>query len=403
MIDPRRAGIRRGLPATCFLLTLIALLPLPAAAQLSASPYLDARVEHDSNVFRVPNSEPLIIANGDPTLADWDQKYTAGLNATYLWSQQKLTALLEVRKQDFEHFKDLNHYEYLADIGLDWKLTSLVDGLLEYRQEKYMAPFYLGDSLNLALDVDRRVVGKANINVAADWRIETGLSYRYLQAPLQFYPDFDQREFDTHLALDYLGAAYFTYGIAYDFISGAFDNAPNVGNYTQNGLGLTAKYAVSALTTLNAQLGYSIRDQTNTGTSRVSEITGELKYTRQLTGKTSVNLDLSRNVNSYLAGGASEVDTVISAGALWQATYKIGVDLNAGYTHSSFVGQAIPGSNVDGRVDHFPTQSIDLKYQMLRHLWVKAYFNHSARSSTYELYNFSDTIAGIEARWTFNP
>jgi len=403
MIDPYRAGTWRGLPAICLLLTLIALLPLPAAAQMSASPYLDARVEHDSNVFRVPNSEPLIIANGDPTLADWDQKYIAGVNATYLWSQQKLTALLEVRKQDFDHFKDLNHYEYLADIGLDWKLTSLVDGLLDYRQEKYMAPFYLGDSLNLALDVDRRVVGKANINVASDWRVETGLSYRYLQAPLQFYPDFDQREFDTHVALDYLGAAYFTYGIAYDFISGAFDNAPNVGNYTQNGLGLTAKYTVSALTTLNAQLGYSIRDQTNTGTSRVSAITGEFKYTRQLTGKTSVNLDLSRNVNSYLAGGASEVDTVISAGALWQATYKIGVDLNAGYTHSSFVGQAIPGSNVDGRVDHFPTQSIDLKYQMLRHLWVKAYFNHSARSSTYELYNFSDTIAGIEARWTFNP
>lgn len=403
MIEPHRVVTWRGLPAICLILTLVALLPVPAVAQLSASPYLDARLEHDSNVFRVPNSEALIVANGDPTLADWDQKYIAGLNATYLWSQQKLTALLEVRKQDFQHFKDLNHYEYLADIGLDWKLTSLVDGLLDYRQEKYMAPFFLGNSLSLTLDLDRHIVGKANINVAPDWRIETGLSYRYLQAPLQFYPVFDQREFDTHLALDYLGGAYFTYGIAYDFISGAFDNAPNVGNYTQNGLALTAKYTASALTTLNAQLGYSIRDQTNAGPSRVSAITGEFKYTRQLTGKTSVNLDLTRNVNSYLAAGASEVDTSINAGALWQATYKIGVDLNVGYTYSSFVGQAITGSNVNGRVDRYPTQGVDVKYQILRHLWLKGYFNHSARSSTFDLYNFSDTIAGIEARWTFNP
>jgi len=402
MSEPRRVGLSRGLPAILLVLTLIALLPLPAKAQWSASPYLDARVEHDSNVFRVANSEPLIIANGDPTLADWDQKYTAGLNATYLWSQQKLTALLEIRKQDFDHYKDLNHYEYLADVDWDWKLTSLLDGLLGYRQEKYMAPFYLGNSLNLTLDIDRRFVGKANINVAPDWRVEAGLSYRYLQAPLQFYPEFDQREFDTHVALDYLGAGYFTYGIAYDFISGAFDNAPNVGTYTQNGIALTAKYAASALTTLNAQLGYSIRDQTGFA-SRVSAFTGEFKYTRQLTPKTSVNVDLSRNINSYLAGGASEVDTIIAGGVLWQATYRIGVDLNAGYTHSNFVGEAIPGSSVNGRVDRFPTEGVDVKYQMLRHLWLKAFYTHSARTSTYDLYNFSDTIAGIEARWTFNP
>ena len=60
-----------------------------------------------------------------------------GMDGTYLWSQQKLTATLEGRHFDYDHFTELDHNEYLAHVALDWKLTSLLDGILDARQEQY--------------------------------------------------------------------------------------------------------------------------------------------------------------------------------------------------------------------------------------------------------------------------
>lgn len=396
----RRFGGARGLGQRALLLIALAAAAQCANAQMTLDPYVDAHVEHDSNVFRLPNSQTAVMEVGDPTLGDTDLKYLAGLDGVYLWSQQQLTGKFEVGRYDYDHYKDLDHTEYLADVTLKWKLTSLLDGSLDAKQTSAMAPFALGNSPQLTIDVDRDIDGKANLNFNPDWRLEAGLYSHNLKTPLLDFPDFVENEVGSHLGIVNLSITDLTYGIGFDHIAGRFENAPDVGSYSQNSVQLRTNYTVSALTTLNASVGYTKRSQ-NADAGDTSAVTGSLGYTRQLTGKTSLSVQFTRAINSYVAAGASEIDTSATLSLNWQATYKIGVAVSGGFTHSTFVGEAVPGSDANGRVDHSPSESLNVTYQILRHLRLLAYLSKQARSSDIELYNFSDTIAGIDAKWSW--
>lgn len=399
MIDTRAFRIASVL--LCALAGVVA-APHAALAQLTVNPYVDAHYEYDSNVFRVQNSQANLINLGDPTLADRDLRGLIGVDGKYQWGQQELTAQLEGRRVVYDHFTELNHNEYLANLVYDWKVTTLLDGTLQAKQEQIMAPFQLGNSDQLSLDVERKLDGTLNLNLNSDWRIETGLFAHYLKTPLQDFPDFVERDTTEQLALENHGISHLTYGIQFDHTNGRFENAPLADSYNQWDAQLTMKYSVSALSTFKGAVGYTRRDQEN---DSLSGITGQLSYTRQLTAKTSVSLNATRAVNSYVAAGGSELDTSGTVVVSWQATYRLGVQLTGGYTHSAFLGQFIPGSPgavTAGRVDNQPLGSLNLTYQLFRHFKFTGYYNRSSRTSTFDPYNFTDNTVGLEVRWTLH-
>ncbi len=366
-------------------------------AQATFDPYLSTKVEHDSNVFRVPNSTAAAMYNnGNPALGDTDWWYIAGMDGTYLWDRQQLTEKLQFSHQNYANFTELNHSEYLARIALDWKLGSLFDGLLEYLQQKVQAPFALNDSTALTINTERNLAGKFNVKLAPEWRLETGMHFYELDSPLQFYPDYVERDVGTDIGIKYLGVAKLVYGFTISRLDGKFENAPNVAPFTQNTGNFNMAYTVSGLTTLTAAAGYTHRDQ-GIAEGTVSAATGELSYKRALTGKTSVTVEALRAVNSYLAAGGSEIDTSGSVTVNWQATYKLGTSVGYMFTHSSFVGQAIPNSIATGRVDNTPAATLNIKYQAFRHFLFQAYCSQTTRRSNVETFDFSDALFGISA------
>jgi len=376
-------------------------LPNHVMAQISANPYVSAQFEHDSNVFRVPDSAVATQNYGGPQLSDNDLRYIAGVEGTYLWSEQKLSATLEGRKIDYDHFTFLDHSEYLANINLDWKLASLLDGLLQFRQEHLAAYFADEQSPGLEVNTDRNIVAKLNLKVRTDWRLETGVNFHTYDSPLQFYPDFAEHEVGSHLGVSYLGVSNLTYGVALDHISGKFTtgtatNDTGVGPYRQSSAGLQTTYLITGLTTLDGALGYTRRDQSGNEQS-VGTVTGLFKYKRQLTGKTSLTAQFQRAFYSYAASAGSEIDSTGSVGADWQATYKLGVGIKFAYTRTTFVGQAIPGSTTEGRLDHSPAETLNITYQALRNLQIKGYFNGQRRSSNIYYDTYHDTTVGIQA------
>jgi hypothetical protein len=383
----------------CFSLILACLAaPNAVIAQLRMDPYATAHIEHDSNVFLVQNSEVQLAERGFSEMGDTDTKYVAGLNSVYLWSLQSLTGNFEVRRLQYLHFSDLDHNEYLGNLRFDWKLGSVLDGELQLRQEHSAPSFAANDSIGLTLNTARNADAKINLKITPDWRLETAANYSKLEAPLQLYPAFVDREVGTQLGIKYLGVANLSCGLVFDHIDGKYENAPVVGPYTQSSGEFKLNYAVSGLSKLNAGIGYTHRNQSGEEGS-VSALTGELGYNRQLTGKTALDVQLTRAVNSYVAAGGSEIDTTASLALTWQATYKIGVNLNGSYTHSTFIGQAIPGSVANGRVDRGKDVSLGVKYQALRRLRFSGYLKSQTRSSVVGLYDFNDTIVGVEAQW----
>ena len=366
-------------------------------------PYVSTQYEHNNNVFDLPNSSAAYAANGDPTLGDSDSKTIAGFDENYLWDRQRFYATLEGRYIAYDHFSYLSHYEYLAKLGLDWKLLSAFDGTFLGSLERVMAPFANRDTVTeLALDLDRHVIAKFNVRLTPEWRLQTSVDYHDLDAPIQGYPDYGLTETTSHVAVKYLGFSNLTYGIAADYIDGKYRNAPVQGTYTQTNFDLTMTYAASGLSSFNGAIGYTKRDQ-GENQGNISAGTGEVGYTRKLTGKTSINVDYSRVVNSYIAAGGSELDSIAAVRLNYQPTFKTGIAVGYQYTWASFLGQTVPGSNVAGLEERTPAMTLKVNYQALRWLLIQPYANYQRRTSNQEQYEFSGTIVGVQITAKMQP
>jgi hypothetical protein len=367
-----------------------------AYAQTTFLPYASEQYEHNNNVFYLPNSAAALANNGDPTLGDSSLRTVAGADVNFLWDRQRFYSTLEARYIDYDHFGYLSHTEYLAKAGLDWKLLSAFDGTFLGSIERVMAPFAQRDTQTaLAVDLDRHAIGKFNFRITPDWRLETSVDYHDLDSPIQDFPTYGLTETTGHAALKYLGFSDLTYGFTAEYINGKYRNAPVPGSYNQTNLDLTMAYTASGLSSFNGAIGYTKRDQGQNQGS-ISALSGELGYLRRLSGKTSLHLDLTRAVNSYIGAGGSELDTTALAQLTFQPTYKTGMSLSYQYIWSKFLGQTIPGSDVLGRKDRTPGATFKVNYQALRWLLIQPYVNYQRRDSNEQGFNFSSTIIGIQ-------
>jgi hypothetical protein len=359
-------------------------------------PYASVQYEHNNNVFALENSASAVAASGDPTLGDSDLKSVAGFEEDYLWDRQKLTGIFEGRYIDYDHFSSLNHSEYLAKLDFDWKLFSMLDGSFLGSQERVMAPFANRDTeTQLAIDIDRHGTGKFNVRLSPEWRLETSVDYHDLSAPIQGFPDYGLTETTALAAVKYLGISYFTYGFSADHVDGRYRNAPVDGTYNQTDLDLTMTYKATGLSSFTGAIGHTERDQ-GQNQGNVSAITGELGYLRQLSGKTSIHLDYTRAVNSYIGAGGSELDSTLNATISYQPTYKTGITVGYQRIWSDFDAQTIPGTNVLGRKDSSTGATFKMNYQALRWLLIQPYVNYQKRSSNDEIFGYSGTIVGIQ-------
>jgi hypothetical protein len=127
----------------------------------------------------------------------------------------------------------------------------------------------------------------------------------------------------------------------------------------------------------------------------LSGLTGSIGYQRRVTAKTTVNVLLSRGLNTYLTTGGNEVDTSAAATVSYQATYKILIKAGYSYTNSKFPGAPDGAVTID-RVDHFQTANVDVTYQVLHWLSIRPYARYRRRSSNVDLYAFDGNIVGVE-------
>ena len=113
--------------------------------------------------------------------------------------------------------------------------------------------------------------------------------------------------------------------------------------------------------------------------------------------------ELSRQINVYLAGVASEIDSIAALSAKWQATYKIGVTLGFNYTYRQLPGQGnvlVGGAVVPTageQTQRLITPSLMVTYEPVPWLVLKPYFNYQTRSSQNLAFgNFDATAVGVQ-------
>ncbi len=380
--------------------TVMALLssawPFASFAQLAVTPHAAVDVEHNSNVFDLSSSGVAPVGKNGAAFGDTIVGSRAGIEGTYMLGQQSLFAAAEFRRFEYHDFTSLSHNENTITGGLNWKVDRLVDGKLDYLHEQRMVQFMdLAASRNLILETENRIHASANVRISPEWRLENALKDRTLDSPRTDIPGLSLREDSIHEGLRYLGVANLAAGIDAEYLSGTYRHDPTALNpkYHQTTVGLAGTYVLSGLTNFNGAIGYTRRSDAAYSGGQ-SAVTGNLGYKRNLTGKTTIDLEVNRAINSYLTTGGTELDTTAAASVAWQATYRATVKLGYAYTNSKF---SESGSGSFGtRVDHFQTANAEADYLVLRWLTVRAYARYSTRSSSQGLYAFNGTVYGIE-------
>lgn len=368
--------------------------PWPCLATVTVAASGTARYEYDSNVFDLQNGFP-VPGTSDFQKSDTLYTYGAAVDVNYLWDRQQLFVTLSDNEFRYDRFTQLNHNEYILDGGLNWKLGSLLSGTLEALRNRTMIAFTNVENSQFGLQTEQRESGKIDYAFLPDWRIEGRGTYRTVGQVFLDLPDVNLDESSGTLEFDYVGRAGLTAGLSGGYTNGDYTGSSAALNpsYRQTSVALTGIYEPTGRSKFNGAVGYSDRKSTSALNS-ISGFTGELDYKNQLTGKTSVQAQISRGIVSYVASSSSEIDTSAAASLHWQTTYKLGVVGSYSWTNRNLPGQgnAPLGSNRD---DHLQYATINLDYEVLRWLSIKPYINYQIRKSDYIGANFNASIVGI--------
>lgn len=386
--------------ASCFAALLAA--PLQAFAALDLTVGGDAQYEYSSNVFDLQKGT--LTPFGGKDYGDSYVGYGGKLDASYLLSQQQFYATVVGTDYRYNRFTGLNHSEYNFDAGWDWKFGRLWDGVLDMDRIRSMVSFYNLIGKSLVIQTEQRETGRVGLQFTPDWRAEVTGYTRRIDQPQPDAPNLRLKENSGAGALKYTGTAGVTAGLTAGYLRGAFSDTGTflAPSYHQTTAGLTATDEITGLSTFRGQVGYSRRTSEN-GTNNISGLTGEVDYKRALTGKTSVELDLSRQINAYITNNASEIDSVALLTATWQATYRIGVVLSYSFTYRQLPGEGsaivggvyVPNNGEQTQRLHMP--SLTVKYSPVPWLTLKPYYHYQSRSSQ-NLANgdFDASVVGLQ-------
>ena len=377
--------------------------PVAAFAELATTIAATSDFQYNSNIFDTQSgfTNPFGGTRSGDTYAALGGK----LDASYLYSQQQFYATLIGNEFRYGHFHQLDHSEFNFDGGWDWRLGRVLDGILDVTRIRSMVSFYNLVGSSLVIQTEQRETAKGSVQFTPDWRTElTGIT-RKVDQPQATAPDLNLTETSGQLGFKYTGTAGVTAGVAATYLKGTFaDTGPTVvaPSYNQKSAALTATDEVNPQSTFRGNLGYT-RRASDSGINTIGGFTGELDFRRALTGKTTAEIDLTRQINAYLTNDASEIDSVAALNLLWQATYRISMTLGYNYTYrqlpgqgTAVVGGAIVATNTE-RVDRLNTATLSMTYLPVPWVILKPYLNFQGRTSqNFEGGRFSSDIIGIQ-------
>jgi hypothetical protein len=417
---PGNAGARRTrVVALVFAGMCVVVMTPRARAALDLNPLATVSVLHNSNVFARPADQPPFATTGNTQLGDTITRYLVGATADFAWERDKLSLSAQGSRFDFNRFTQLNHYENKFAGAFEWRLGTMVDGNLNYSQGRSMAP--LADTLSEQLEIQTEKLGSGvvKIRLTPRWRLDLLPNWHELESPLPAFPRFGFKEGGVGGSINYLGTAKLTAGLREDYLQGAYHHIVAATKYHQNTTELTASYAISGFSAFEAQAGYTQRHNSlinsadtlgpgaGAGTTggvvgTTNAFTGALAFRRQISVKTSLNLRVFREVNTYVAGANSEIGTGGEAGARWDPDLKLSFTAHYRYSRQSIQG-ALAIANFTARTDTAQHAEFGVEYHALRWLTVRPYALRDTRSSNFHEANYNSTVVGVDFTAQLHP
>ncbi len=405
---PKPQCRRRLVFSTAGVFTVLVGSGAPAWAAVDFNPFATVSIQHNSNVFARAEDQPPFSNLGNTALGDTIEQYTAGANAIFAFGRDSLTLSAQGSKFDFNRFDTLNHYEGKFGGLLLFHLGTGVEGDFNYLQSRQMAS--LADTLAQQLEIQNEKKASAELKFRLNprWRFNVAPSWHDFESPLPQYPLFGYTERAGAGQLEYQTTQKFSAGLREEYLKGDFHDIAAATRYHQTNTQLTANYAVTGFSTFDGNVGYSRRQDElinpgdvnapavgGKGVGTTSALTGALGYNRRLSSKTSFDLRIFRQVESYVAGANSEISTGAEGGVKWDPDMRFSISMRYRYSTQSIQGALIT-ANFFGRVDHTRDALLNVEYRPFFWLTVRPYVIRQDRSSNFHEANFNATVVGID-------
>ncbi len=377
----------------------------PAYAEVTYNPFGTVTVEHNSNIFSLPDKQALLPGSSfDDTIT----RYVVGGTADFDWGPDKLAVHAQGSRLQYAQNDQLSHFESVFGGKLDWRLGPIFSGSFDYSQGRSLSAPADTLSQQLEIQTDRVLQGAFRLLVSPQWRLDLEPQWHLLDSPLPLYPEFGYREASAATSILYLGIQKLTAGVRATYIDGSFHHIIDATRYTQKTAELTSNYAVTGLTSFDLRLGYTWRnvslvnpaDAVNptvaagtVGSTRA--FTGSLGLTRRLSVKTSTHLKIFREVDSYQAGANSDISTGVEAGLKWDPDFRFSFDASYRYAKETIQGIQVI-TDFAGRSDRINGAQFSVRYQVFRWLSVRPYASRYTRSSNLARASYNSTLVGID-------
>jgi hypothetical protein len=377
-------------------------------AETHFAPYVGTQFEYNSNVFSISSPDLAFQANNTTARDDQIMRYLAGFKTSYGWGNQQLDAAVDGAIVDYSRFNQLNHKEYGLDGGYTWKVLDTADGAIRYKQTGAMTPFADVGGNQFELQTTRTGDGSFNVNVAPEWRLESGADITQTKSPRIGAPNYISLDTAGRLAMLYTGFTGIAFGLRGQYDYNQFQDAGATADatpqYHQETLDFTFSSKIDGLSNFNSDFGYTRRRSDGPIVDTVTGFNGKAEYIRFVSVKTRFEINVYHSVEpTDVIGAFTAISTGAATSLTWSPTPKI--NLSAIYTYEKDKYQTLSDPTLAAtpdRKDSFQDTRGTLDYQLLEWLGINSYVEYQDRRSNFDFDAYNSLVAGVGLRATFD-
>ena len=401
---------RRGLGSavSACLRGLLALTVSSLQAQETAriTPFVEATVTTDDNVFRISDKVDPLTTIGFASRGDTYRATSAGLTADVPVSLQRFQATLTYNSIRYDRFRELDYDGYDLRGTWLWAIGRNLSGQVGVTETYSLTPFsqLLGvvpNHLHL-----REEFAKGSWLVTPDWKLY-GAADDLSQSnsdPAGQYNNVTVDSFEASLSRASGTGNWF--GLDTRFESGHFPVAEPIGTvlvnngYTQHGFGVVVDVGSDTPSHVVARADQVTRHYDQLAVRNFDRTTGRLEYTWTPTAKTSVSAIAERDISPYEYVHSTIVMVRgVTLRPLWHATEELDLSADLAWLKRSYLsdpvvalGAALP------RDDHVRAMSAVLAYHPVRWFTGQLSFVHETRSSNIPFGDYADDVLWLKVR-----
>lgn len=363
-------------------------------------PFVSTNFNYNSNLFALQNTGLAQAILGSTDTADFITMLTAGVNMNWKVSQQVFTGHIIVNKSWYNTYKNLDNNG--SDLGLewDWAVDDLLHGTAGASQTRQLANLtFIQLPINDIFTTQTEYV-TAGLKLNDRWQILAGAnSSDFTNSAVS------QQAFSLNMTNVTAGLQYTTPSgtkIELDdrqtrgsYPSAVLSGLPFNANFTESDTGVKFDWLPTEQIHLTGTLDYTQHLIPTYPAEDFSGVTGRAEANWMMTGKTSLDFAIYRNIQAF--NTATTSFQLVQGGTLmltWQPTAKISTNLR-------ILDDTVDYPNIAGlfpqafaaRHDQLHIATLGVNYQMLRN--TAFIFNLERGDEASNVYGYSYTYNSV--------